>query len=164
MKKSTVYLLLGSNRGDKAMFLTRAIEQISLTAGRVLVTSSRYETAPWGFTDEEYFINQAVKLETTLSPTELLVTLNNIEEMLGRKRTGSTYESRTIDIDILFYADKVIVSDVLKIPHPLLQERRFTLVPLAEIAPKLVHPVFKKSVFTLLSECQDSKEVVKCQP
>jgi deoxyguanosine kinase len=157
----TVYLLLGSNRGNKMQFLLGAVGSIREKAGKVLEISSVYESEPWGFSDKENFLNQAVRIETQQSPEELLVTLQKIEKIFGREKRSDSYESRTLDIDIVYYADRIIDSDKLKIPHPLRTERRFTLVPLVEIAGSYLDPVFHVTVTKLLAECRDDKKVEK---
>ncbi len=159
----TAYLLLGSNLGNKLAQLQNAREQIVAKVGAIVQSSSLYESEPWGFESEEWFVNQVLKVETTLAPEALLAINQQIEQALGRERkqTGH-YESRTMDIDILFYDDVILQTDNLTIPHPHLHERRFTLLPLAEIAPSLQHPALKKNIATLLEECGDKGLVRKC--
>ncbi len=159
MEYNQVYILLGSNRGNSWEYLAKAIELVSLHAGNVFQQSSVYETEPWGFSDEQNFLNQAIEIRTEQSPEELLKTLNAVEEWLGRKRTGNKYESRTIDIDILFFNNEIIETESLKIPHPLMHQRKFVLEPLAEIAGFFIHPVLKKTVGALLLECSDKTAV-----
>jgi 2-amino-4-hydroxy-6-hydroxymethyldihydropteridine diphosphokinase len=139
--------------------LKQSIELIEKQAGRIVYTSSVYETSPWGFQDDTYFLNQVVAIETLLSPFDLLAALLNIESAIGRIRTGKNYSSRLIDIDILFYGNQVIDQKHLKVPHPRLHERRFALVPLAEIAGELVHPVFSLTINQLVGQCMDQSEV-----
>ncbi|MCK9204285.1 MAG: 2-amino-4-hydroxy-6-hydroxymethyldihydropteridine diphosphokinase [Bacteroidales bacterium] len=157
-----VFLLLGSNRGNRHELLYKAAAMIAAEAGTVLNLSSIYETEPWGFTDPIPFLNQALEIETELSPEKLLETLLLIEKKLGRIREENpvnfpspaterpAYIGRTIDIDILLYGNKLILSDSLTIPHPRLHERFFALQPLAEIAPDFVHPAIRKDIKTLL--------------
>jgi 2-amino-4-hydroxy-6-hydroxymethyldihydropteridine diphosphokinase len=156
---STVYLLLGSNRGDRFEALQQARSLISQRAGTIIKASTLYETAPWGFADEIYFLNQVVCIETLLPPFDLLSELLSIETSIGRTRPTKNYSSRVIDVDILFYNDQIIDHDQLKIPHPRLHLRRFTLAPLSEIACGFIHPLFGKSIATLLEECHDKMSV-----
>jgi 2-amino-4-hydroxy-6-hydroxymethyldihydropteridine diphosphokinase len=162
----TVYLLLGGNVGDREGVMIKTIALLGRKVGTVLQISSFYETQPWGMSDAQNFLNIALKLSTRLTALALLDVLLEIEEQLGRKRNPliTDYESRPIDIDILFYGTAVIQSSRLTIPHPRLQERKFVLVPLCEIAPEFIHPVFHKSIFTLLNECQDNLETVAIKP
>jgi len=155
-----VYLLIGGNMGNRLEYLSRAKENISKKCGSVLQESSIYETAAWGMEDQEAFLNQVLKIEASLTPEQLLKTILQIEEDLGRKR-DLKYGPRTIDIDILFFNDEMIDQQGLKIPHPQMQNRRFVLVPLNEIAPQKIHPVLKKTITQLLAECPDSLTVNK---
>ena len=123
-------------------------------------TSSIYETAAWGKTDQQNFLNQVIEISTNLSSTALLERILAIEKQIGRIRK-EMWGERIIDIDILYYANEVIKSQRLVIPHPYLHERRFTLEPLHEIAPNFVHPVFNKTTSSLLNECKDRLEVKK---
>jgi 2-amino-4-hydroxy-6-hydroxymethyldihydropteridine diphosphokinase len=159
MDNYMVYLLLGSNLGNREYFINEAIRLIREKIGNLVSKSSVYETEPWGFTGKQYFLNQATGVVTSLSPRELLAVTTGIEHELGRTRRGKKYQNRTIDIDILFYEDRIIDSEDLKIPHPLLQERKFVLVAMAEIAGDFIHPVLHKSIRLLLDECKDTKAV-----
>jgi 2-amino-4-hydroxy-6-hydroxymethyldihydropteridine diphosphokinase len=156
---STSFLLLGSNLGNPPKNLASAIALIGQRAGTIRQQSSVYKTAPWGNTDQDVFYNQVLRLETTLDPYELITTVLQIEQEMGRKREQK-WEPRIIDIDILFYDDLVLEGN-LNIPHPLLHRRRFTLEPLNEIVPTLMHPVLKKSVTELLEICEDTGFVEK---
>lgn len=136
-----VYLSLGSNLGNRKQLLLDAIEKINKKVGNVIRQSSFYETKPWGFESENLFLNAAVKVTTKLSPTELLEVTQQIEREMGRKKKTTynfkqqtpNYSDRPIDIDILLYDDLHVDLPELKIPHPLMQERDFVLVPLREI-------------------------------
>jgi len=155
-----VYLLIGGNIGNRLEYLSKAKENISKKCGNVLQESSIYETAAWGMEDQEAFLNQVLKIETSLIPEQLLKTILQIEEDLGRKR-DLKYGPRTIDIDILFFNDEMIDQQGLKIPHPQMRNRRFVLIPLNEIASTKMHPVFHKTINQLLVECPDPLAVNK---
>lgn len=162
---NTAYLLLGSNMGDRLSIIAKAITLIHALCGRVVKKSSVFESAPWGFEDKNQFINQVIMIEAAISAIDLLQNLLDIELLLGRVRNNTTnYSSRCIDIDILFFNDEVINEQNLTIPHPLLQERKFTLLPLKEIASDFIHPVFEKTIHELLNECNDKLEVSKYNP
>jgi 2-amino-4-hydroxy-6-hydroxymethyldihydropteridine diphosphokinase len=157
-EQHTAALLLGSNVGERPGYLERAIKLITEKAGRLVANSSLFETAPWGNTAQRSFLNQAILIQTILPPMELLQTLLDIEIELGRKRIEK-WGPRIIDIDILYYDQLEVNQDHLKIPHPFLQERRFSLVPLHEISPDWVHPRLQKTVSQMLEDCQDEGEV-----
>ncbi len=155
-----VFLLLGSNLGNRQRYLQQAIEMISIHIALVKNTSSIYETQSWGKTDAPDYLNQVVMLETVIPASELLRKILDIELMLGRRREEK-WGSRTIDIDILFYGDEIIDEENLQVPHPELHNRRFTLEPLAEIAPGLLHPLLKKTILEVKNELKDSLIVKK---
>ncbi|MCD8740193.1 2-amino-4-hydroxy-6-hydroxymethyldihydropteridine diphosphokinase [Mucilaginibacter roseus] len=155
-----VFLLLGSNLGDRKSLLAKAAGLIAKQAGTVIAESAIYETQSWGKTDEPDYLNQVVMLQTEQEPEALLNMLLEIEQQMGRERR-ERWGARVIDIDILFYDDRIINTPQLQIPHPRLHERRFTLEPLAEIAPSLKHPVLKRDILQLLNELQDNLIVKK---
>lgn len=157
--KKKIYILLGTNLGDRQANLSTAKTQILQKIGPILTESKIYETAAWGLTDQPNFLNQVIEIETKLSPSVLLKTILAIEKKMGRIRTQKWGE-RLIDIDILYYGKEVINQENLKIPHPYLQERRFTLVPLAQVAPEFKHPVLLKSNIELLEICTDNSNVI----
>lgn len=154
------FILLGSNQGQRKQFLQKACKQIAEQCGIITSESSLYETAAWGNTKQAAFLNQVVVISTYLLPDELMKTLLQIEAALGRVRTEK-YGPRTIDLDILFYDELVYHSSTVTLPHPAIQDRRFVLIPLQEISPGKVHPVYRKTVTTLLKECADKLEVKK---
>lgn len=155
-----VYLLLGSNENDRLKSIESACKLIELRCGNIVKLSAFYETEAWGLKEQNAFINQAVMIKTSLASVELLVQLKAIEKEIGRKETVK-WGPRVIDIDILFYGNEIVESKDLKIPHPFLHDRRFTLEPLDEIEPQFVHPVLQKTVRVLLKECSDTSLVKK---
>lgn len=155
-----VYLLLGSNVGERWQNLLQAQKLIEEKCGKVSLESAVYETEAWGLTDQNSFYNRAIMINTVLEPVELLAILKQIEQYVGRTETVK-WGPRVIDIDILFYRNITIDTETLKVPHPYLQDRKFTLVPLNEIAPELLHPIMLKTVQQLLEECTDKSIVTK---
>lgn len=160
MNPHKAFLLLGSNLGDRAIMLQEAANAIMQHDIKIIRQSGLYETAAWGITDQPSFLNQVVEVETMQDPEALMQTLLQIELSLGRERK-ERYGPRSIDIDILFFDALVHHSSVVTIPHPAMQERRFVLAPLAELAPDLLHPVFQQSVRELLLQCTDQLPVKK---
>jgi 2-amino-4-hydroxy-6-hydroxymethyldihydropteridine diphosphokinase len=154
------YLLIGGNVGNRQQNLQQAVTAINNNCGRVIQQSAVYETAAWGKTDQQAFLNQALLIQTDLTPHQLLKHALEAEALLGRVRKEK-YGPRLIDIDILFFNNDIIRETALIIPHPEVQNRRFALAPLAEIAPKLLHPVLHKTISQLLDECPDMLEVRK---
>jgi len=159
-----VFLLTGGNTGDVKRTLQRAQQLINQRIGPVLHCSHRYESDPWGFEAPERFANQALEVSTDLAPEAVLDAVQAIERELGRNRaaeaiekasTGARYTSRPIDIDLLFYDDAVIETERLILPHPMLAERRFALVPLCEIARSKRHPVTGRTIGELLENLKD---------
>jgi 2-amino-4-hydroxy-6-hydroxymethyldihydropteridine diphosphokinase len=159
-KEHTIYLLTGSNQGDPPAQLEKAAAVTGQEIGKITRFSSVYRTAPWGNTDQPSFYNQVLEVSTALTPVDLMLQVLLAEKEMGRVREAK-WGPRIIDIDILFYEDRVVNEHNVTIPHPLLHERRFTLEPLCEIAPGFVHPVLKQTIRDLLSVCPDHSKVEK---
>jgi 2-amino-4-hydroxy-6-hydroxymethyldihydropteridine diphosphokinase len=153
-----VYLILGTNLGDREKNFIHTKAKLTSTCGNIIKQSLIYQTAPWGKTNQPNFLNQVIILKTLLGAQALLQALLQIETDMGRIRMDK-YGERIIDIDILFYNGDIIHSENLIIPHPHLHKRKFVLIPLAEIVPNKIHPVFKVSVKKLLQNCIDDLEV-----
>jgi 2-amino-4-hydroxy-6-hydroxymethyldihydropteridine diphosphokinase len=157
---NVTYLCLGGNIGDRKMALKHALSKIEEQIGKISDQSSIYETEAWGVENQQAYLNQCVEVKTTLSAFSLIESLLLIEKELGRMRTiSATCEPRTIDLDILFYNHDIINECKLIVPHPRLHLRKFVLIPLNEIAPNYLHPLLNKTIFSLLSECNDSSDV-----
>lgn len=157
-----VTVILGSNSGAKRELIEEAITCLRKRAGRLTACSSYYETAPWGFESEEMFLNRVAVFQTSLSPQAFLDICLQTEQQLGRIRSLShRYTSRTIDIDLLFCDNLKIDTPSLQVPHPRIPERNFVLVPLAEVMPDFLHPVYRKKISELLSACPDTLSVKK---
>ncbi len=151
-----VYFSLGSNLGDRKIAMEKAIFYIENHIGKIIKTSSVYESEPWGVSYKEKYLNQVLLCRTILTPKSVLSEILKIEKLVGRKKREVKYESRIIDIDILFYNNQCINTKSLVVPHPLLHMRKFVLEPLNEINDKFIHPVFNKSIKQLLDECYDN--------
>ncbi len=161
-----VYLSLGSNLGDRVGYVQQAVSLLSGDDNiKLVATSSFYETEPWNFKTDNWFVNAIIAISTTYEPMELLHVCHRIENQLGRDRKNeSGYNDRTIDIDIVFYDDKIINEtdengNNLTIPHPLMHERAFMLVPMLEVAPSFVHPVLNKTVTEIYDELDEPESV-----
>lgn len=154
------YLLLGSNLNDREGLLQKASLMIAKQVGSISGQSSIYESEPWGFKASTNFLNQVLRVDTPLTPQMLLSAVAAIEHDLGRmKNSTAGYESRTMDIDILFFNQSIIEMEELKIPHPRLQERLFALIPLKELDENMIHPVNRKTIAQLIMECPDKGRV-----
>lgn len=155
----TAFLSLGSNLGERLENLEGAIDKIGESAQiNVTKVSPVYETEPVGVKGQEWFLNLALEIQTSLEPSALLERLLSIEDQMGRKREKKR-NPRSVDLDILLYDHRIVDSDRLTIPHPRMHERRFVLLPLAQIAPRLSHPRLKRSVEELLASCRDRSAV-----
>lgn len=157
---NTAFLLTGGNLGNRKETLAQTKDLIAEQCGAVVATSSLYETAAWGNTNQPAFLNQALQLETTLTARQLMRRLLKLEKLMGRVRKEK-YGPRIIDIDILLFNNEVHNYQLLKLPHPEMQNRRFALLPLNEIAKDYIHPVLKKTIKELLKDCKDELEVKK---
>jgi len=155
-----VFISLGSNQGQQFELLEKAVELMSEKVGRVVNCSLFYESEPWGNKDQQSFVNQLCNIKTKLSPWNLLKELQTIEKKLGKK-VKEHWGPRTIDLDIIYFEDKIIFEKQLIIPHPYMYLRNFVLIPLFEIAPKQLHPILKKDTTGLLESCKDEAKVKK---
>ena len=151
---SVVYLSLGSNMGDRESLLELAIKKINEQIGEVSKVSAKYETEPWGFVSANKFINMAIEVQSSLSPSEISKRVHQIEYDLGRRRDprSTGYQDRVIDIDILMIDDIVSDEEYLILPHPRMHQREFVLKPLCEIAPNVVHPTLKVTIKDIKTE------------
>ena len=154
-----LYILLGGNLGNKQQVFSEARTRLSQQVGTITNQSAIYETEPWGFESDDIFWNQVLEISTVYTAEEVLQKTQQIENELGRTRKANRYDSRIIDIDILFFGNQIIQTENLVVPHPRIHERKFTLVPLCEIVPELIHPVFQKNLTQLLDECTDLLKV-----
>ena len=152
------YLLLGTNVGNREQNLTKAMKYIEDRIGTVRKKSKIYQTEPWGERDQDDFLNIAIEVDTKLKPKKVLEKIGEIEKLLDREETYK-WGPREIDIDILFHGDELVSEMDLTIPHPFLHERKFTLIPLSEIAPDLYHPIMGATIVDLLLECEDTLDV-----
>lgn len=147
---------MGTNLGNKTLNLNHALSQIEKNIGLIAQKSSIYETKPWGYQSFNNFLNQVVQVETTQSAPEVLRKLLQIEKSMGRNRDNLGYQDRTIDLDIIFFNEDEVAEQDLIVPHPKMHLRAFILEPMCEIQPNFMHPVFKKSIATLLTELKES--------
>ncbi len=162
-RMNRAYLLTGGNLGKRWDNLLTAFKHISDRCGKVVAQSAIYETAAWGKEDQQAFLNQVLIVETSLGPETLMQTLLDIEQQMGRVRQEK-FGPRIIDIDILFIDDMILDSAILQLPHPAIAERRFVLVPLQELAPNFIHPVYQQRISELLAACPDRLDVKKFSP
>ena len=149
-----VFLQLGSNIEDRILYLENAVKMIENEIGNILTKSKIYESTPWGVKKQHNFLNQIIEITTKLSENTLLDQILEIEKRIGRIR-NEKWGERCIDIDILFYNNSIIETQNLSIPHKLIPKRMFVLLPLSKIAPKMIHPIYNKTIEELMFECQD---------
>jgi 2-amino-4-hydroxy-6-hydroxymethyldihydropteridine diphosphokinase len=153
-------LLIGSNLGNRKLLLEQAVESIGAVSVGPVVCSQLYESEPWGFDSKDWFLNRAVSISSEMEPPQMLSALLKIEKSMGRLRSDLPgYASRSIDIDILLAGAQIINTDVLQIPHPRMHQRKFVLLPAAEIAGAWVHPIFGANLNELLEQCKDKSNV-----
>ncbi|MCQ2306746.1 MAG: 2-amino-4-hydroxy-6-hydroxymethyldihydropteridine diphosphokinase [Bacteroidales bacterium] len=163
MASETVFILIGSNIGERESLLERACALVGEFCGRIIGKSAVYESEPWGFEAEQWFLNQVIEIETELPPDDLMLKLMDIEKDLGRDRTTphKGYVSRPMDLDILYYGNKIVDTEYVTAPHPRLHLRRFTLMPLCDVAPDFINSKMKMSNARLLELCNDEGLVKK---
>ena len=159
---NTAFLITGSNIGDRAANLQEALRLIKASGCNVIATSQIYETEAWGVSNQDAYYNQTLKIKTEMSAALLITTLLQIETVMGRIRKEK-YSARNIDIDILFFNNDIINEKNLIIPHPRIQDRKFVLTPMAELAPLFIHPILKKTIKKLLMMSQDPLEAKPLQ-
>lgn len=158
-----VFLGIGGNIGNKRSNFDKVYTLIEHELGKIVGHSSVYETPPWGFAADENFWNQVLVVETGRSPEYLLDKIHEIEDRLGRERKAGGYFPRPMDIDILYFDEVCVETEVLVIPHPHIRRRKFVLVPLTEIAPELRHPQFGLTSAQMLESCPDNSPIKKVQ-
>lgn len=161
-----VFLSLGSNLGDKRKNIQLVKGEIELKIGKIINNGGLYETEPWGFESEHWFLNTVIEIETDLNALEVLDKCLCIEKGMGRIRNSSkgVYIARVIDIDLLFYDNDIINLPELIVPHPHIQNRNFVLYPLADISETYVHPKLNKSIMELVKDCPDNTQIKKLNP
>ena len=155
-----IYLSIGSNKGNRYSFIKESLRLIRKDIGKVILMSKIYETKSWGFQSDD-FLNICIMIKSELLPAELLNKLKNIEDRIGRIRNSTKILAREIDIDILFYSDKIVNNEDLIIPHPRLHLRNFVLYPLNDIASDFIHPILLKPINKLLEECEDDDSPIE---
>jgi len=163
-KMAKVFFVIGGNLGNREWYIEETARLISERIGHITKRSGIYESEPWGLNGSINFLNQVIIAETCLSPAAILLEISFIENSLGRIRGNDGYISRTVDIDILFYDHEVILSPNIVIPHKSMHQRRFVLMPLVEVEPDFIHPLFSVTIRELLATCSDSGRVWSYKP
>ncbi len=158
IRQLTSFLGLGSNLGNRKKNLDSAISHLKSKAGSIVKASEVYESEPWGLKNQNFYLNQVIELKTSMSPKNLLKCCKSIENKMGRSRSIKWGE-RNIDIDILYFSEIILNEDNLTIPHPLIQERKFVLVPLNELSKNFIHPIFKKTNHEILKNSKDNSKI-----
>ena len=159
MNTHQAFVSVGSNLGDKIENCRRGVDGLLADGRSVLVRSSSfYRTSPVDFKDQDWFVNLVVKIKTTLDPFGLLAKIQDVQKAIGRKADTLRFGPRVIDLDIIFFDDQVIQTDLLEIPHPRMHKRRFVLKPICDIEPSMMHPVLRKDMRSLLGDLKDSKQ------
>lgn len=156
-----VYLGIGGNIGNKQKNFEDVYQNIENEVGKIIISSSIYETPPWGFQANDPFWNSVIQIQTILEDEELLWKIHEIEDRFGRQRGNGQFSSREMDIDILYFNDIYIETKTLIIPHPKIHQRKFVLVPLNEIAPDLKHPLLRLTSLEMLENCRDESVIKK---
>lgn len=154
---------LGSNIGDKQEYINQAISSVDKIIGQIIARSSFYVSQPWGFQEQDDFINAAIIIETELSIPQIKESIKAIEESMDRPKVRKKWSSRTLDLDLIFYGMEIYNTQDFQVPHRFMHLRNFVLLPLNEICPEYIHPVFQKSVQTLLKNCPDESMVSKIE-
>jgi 2-amino-4-hydroxy-6-hydroxymethyldihydropteridine diphosphokinase len=154
---------LGSNIGDKQEYINQAISSVDKIIGQIIARSSFYVSQPWGYQEQDDFINAAIIIETELSIPQIKESIKAIEESMDRPKVRKKWSSRTLDLDLIFYGMEIYNTQDFQVPHRFMHLRNFVLLPLNEICPEYIHPVFQKSVQTLLKNCPDESMVSKIE-
>ena len=157
----TVFFCIGGNLGDREAHLHETLDFLNFNFGDVVAASDIFETEPWEMNEVPSFYNQVVCVETSLTNTQLIAEIKEIELFYGRERSTTSYLSREMDVDVIFIDDEVIDDPELQVPHPKMSQRRFVLEPLAQIASDKIHPVLQKTISELLMQCDDAHRVRK---
>jgi 2-amino-4-hydroxy-6-hydroxymethyldihydropteridine diphosphokinase len=159
MASNSIYLCIGGNLGNREENLEETRDFIMFNIGDILAESPIYQSPAWGMEGAPDFLNQVLHVESTLTLTQLMDEIAELEEFYGRERSAEGYKSREMDVDVLFYNDEIVEEEGITVPHPRMHMRRFVLKPLSDIAGEFMHPVLKKTVTQLLAACEDTAEV-----